>query len=296
MNTANEEPKAVNNMELLKQQAEGCGAGCGCHSSGSSGKARWVAIDAPRMRRHTFSVFRHLTNRMLILKPSLAVMSVALSFVCQASRAAETDILPTLRPMVAQIIKDADQIPQERKGQLKKIALYVKTQINSNETPQLTFICTHNSRRSHLTQVWAQTAAAYYGVSSVKTFSGGTEATACNIRAVRALRRAGFSVVEAEPGKNPVYLVQYSESAPPLRAFSKVYNQGGNPTEKYLAVMTCAQADKNCPVVEGSSMRVAVPYVDPKESDEKPEEEATYNERCKQIATEMFYCMSLVKS
>jgi hypothetical protein len=42
MNTTNEEPKASDNMELLKQQAEGCGVGCACHGSGASGKARWV--------------------------------------------------------------------------------------------------------------------------------------------------------------------------------------------------------------------------------------------------------------
>ena len=29
-------------MESLKQQAEDCGPGCGCHASGTSGKVRWV--------------------------------------------------------------------------------------------------------------------------------------------------------------------------------------------------------------------------------------------------------------
>ncbi|MCX6865736.1 MAG: hypothetical protein NTV46_05845, partial [Verrucomicrobia bacterium] len=41
MNTTNEEQKPTDNMETLKPQAQGCGAGCACHSSGASGKARW---------------------------------------------------------------------------------------------------------------------------------------------------------------------------------------------------------------------------------------------------------------
>jgi arsenate reductase (thioredoxin) len=222
-------------------------------------------------------------------------MSLTTLFNCPESRAAETNVLQTVRPFIAQVTKEFDQIPPDRQKELRKIALYVKSKLAANETPQLTFICTHNSRRSHLAQVWAQTAAAYYDVPGVKTYSGGIEVTACNIRTVWAMRRAGFSVVEISGGTNPVYLIQYSDSAEPLRAFSKLYNQGGNPTNNYVAVMTCDNADKNCPVVEGSSMRVGVHYVDPKESDGKPEEEATYDERCRQIAREMFFMMSQAK-
>ena len=183
----------------------------------------------------------------------------------------------------------------KRQQELKKIALYVKSKNAANEPAQLTFICTHNSRRSHFAAVWAQTAAEYYGVPGVKTFSGGIQVTACNIRTVEAMRRAGFSVVDSTGGTNPVYLVQYSVKAPALRAWSKLYNQDGNPKENYLAAMTCAHADKNCPVVEGASVRVGIHYEDPKDSDGKPEEKATYDERCRQIAREMFYAMSLAK-
>lgn len=227
---------------------------------------------------------------------TLIATAFACLLACPASHAAETNVLPTVRPLIAQVTKEFDQIPADRQKELKKIALFVKSKAAANETAQLTFICTHNSRRSHLAQLWAQTAAAYYDVPGVKTFSGGIEVTACNIRTVNAMKRAGFSVAESSSGKNPVYLLKYSETAEPLRAFSKIYNKDGNPTENYLAVMTCDHADKNCPVVEGSLMRVPVHYVDPKESDGKPEEEATYDERCKQIAREMFYLMSQAKA
>ena len=42
MNTPNEDGKPADNMELLKQQAAGCGSGCGCHATGTPGKTRWV--------------------------------------------------------------------------------------------------------------------------------------------------------------------------------------------------------------------------------------------------------------
>jgi hypothetical protein len=225
-----------------------------------------------------------------------AALVLAGSLAMNASQAAEADILPTLQPLVSRVTQEYSQIPADRQQELKKIALYVKSKNAAGEPAQLTFICTHNSRRSHLAALWAQTAALYYGVPGVKTYSGGVEVTALNIRAVRAMRRAGFSVVDSTGGTNAVYLIQYSEKQPAMRAYSKLYSAEGNPKDNFLAGMTCAQADKNCPIVEGSSVRVGIHYEDPKDSDGKPEEEATYDERCRQIAREMFFAMSQVKN
>jgi hypothetical protein len=105
--------------------------------------------------------------------------------------AKETDVLPSLKPMIDQVTKEFDQIPADRQRALKKVALFIRSKVTAKETPQLTFICTHNSRRSHLSQIWAQTAASYYDVAGVKAFSGGVEATACNERTVAALTHAG---------------------------------------------------------------------------------------------------------
>jgi arsenate reductase (thioredoxin) len=207
--------------------------------------------------------------------------------------AMENDVLPSIQPMISQVTQEFDQIPVERQVVLKKTALYIRTQVQAKEVTQLTFICTHNSRRSHLSQIWAQTAAAYYDLPAVKTFSGGTEVTACNERTVAALKRAGFDINNSTPDqKNPVYLVRYGPNAEPLRAFSKVYSSEGNPTSNFVALMTCDTADKNCPLVKGSVLRVAVPYVDPKVSDGSEKEVATYDERSRQIAREMFFLMS----
>lgn len=153
----------------------------------------------------------------------------------------------------------------------------------------MTFICTHNSRRSHLAQVWAATAAARYGFSQVYTYSGGTEATAFNSRAVAALERAGFDVLKTSDDRNPVYHVRYAADAAPLTCFSKVYDQAPNPGDGFCAVMTCGDANERCPVVHGAAQRIAITYEDPKSADGTPAEAARYDERCAQIAREMLY-------
>lgn len=208
--------------------------------------------------------------------------------------AAPTDLIEPLRPAAEAAAKAASTIPADRRAALRELANAILAEKAAGRVPQLTFICTHNSRRSHLSQIWAQTAALYHDVGPVKTFSGGTEATACNPRTVRALRRAGFSVAACDTSSNPVYLVQYAEVMPPLPAYSKKFAAEGNPSEGFIAVMTCDDANEACPVVSGATARIPVTYVDPKVSDDTDQEAATYDERCRQIAAEMFHLMELV--
>jgi len=205
-------------------------------------------------------------------------------------------LLPSLVEKAKMFESQAESIPAERKTQLDKLALYIKTQQSSGQASKLVFICTHNSRRSHLSQIWAKTAAEYYGIgSNIEAYSGGTEATAFNPRAVAALERAGFSI-EKPVGENPHYMVRFSDQAPALECFSKVYDQAPNPSEGFAAVMTCSQADKNCPSIPGASVRVPIPYEDPKVADGTPDEAKVYDERSAQIASEMFYLMKKVKA
>ncbi|MEM9338092.1 MAG: protein-tyrosine-phosphatase [Bacteroidota bacterium] len=179
-------------------------------------------------------------------------------------------------------------IGASRKTLLEEMASY----LNTADAPKLNFICTHNSRRSHLSQIWAQVAAHSYGVS-VTTFSGGTEATAFNPNAVAALDRAGFQITNPG-GDNPKYEVTFGEEIDPMVNYSKKFDEAPNPTKDFAAIMTCSEADAECPVVFGASKRIKLFYEDPKVADGTPEEGATYDERCKQIATEMFYLFSLV--
>lgn len=200
---------------------------------------------------------------------------------------------PALKTYIESFEEENTLIPQERKELLARLATYIREKMEQQQTVNLNFICTHNSRRSQLSQVWAATAASWYGLDSIRTFSGGTEATAFNLRAVDALQRAGFQI-ERPGGENPHYLLSFSEAAEPLECFSKVYDDPVNPDKGFAAVMTCSDADENCPFIPGVELRLPLTYNDPKEADDTPEETATYDERTRQIGRELFYMMQLV--
>lgn len=144
-----------------------------------------------------------------------------------------------------------------------------------------------------MSQIWATTAATYYGIKNIRCFSGGTEATAFNPRAVKAMERAGFRI-DNPGGTNPHYLVAFSDERSPIECFSKVYDDPFNPREHFAAVMTCSHANENCPFIPGAE-RISVTYEDPKVADDTPEESLKYNERVRQIGTEMFYAMRVSK-
>jgi arsenate reductase len=225
---------------------------------------------------------------------TLAALVLGFAGLIKAS-ASELDLLETLRPSAKQAISEFGQIDAERKKDLKEASAFIRERIKQGKPADLTFICTHNSRRSHLSQLWAQTAASFYGMTNVTTYSGGTEVAACNIRTVRALRRAGFSIVQSNGGTNPIYLAQFSDAQPAVKMYSKLFAGAENPQKDFAALFCCDQAAGTCPVVQGAALRLPVLYVDPKVSDNSPMEQATYDERSHQIAREMFYLMSQVK-
>ncbi|MEO1584235.1 MAG: protein-tyrosine-phosphatase [Planctomycetota bacterium] len=200
-----------------------------------------------------------------------------------------------LTEYVQQRIAEFDQIDDARRAELEAFARYVSSAAESADPVRLNFVCTHNSRRSHMAMIWAAVAASHYRLESVATFSGGTENTAFNPRAVAAIERAGLGVEAATPAPNPIYLVRYDGEASPLICFSKAYDQPPNPAAGFAAVMVCADADENCPVVFGADARFAIRYVDPKVSDDTDLEAATYDERCAQISREMLYAFSMVR-
>lgn len=207
----------------------------------------------------------------------------------------QTELLPGIAQTFAALEAKTADIPEERKTALKKLALYVGNRARAGEASDLVFICTHNSRRSHMSQIWASTAAHHYGISNhVRTHSGGTEATAFNVRSVAALQRQGFDIREtgrfAEAPSNPIYEVTLADGIA-FDCYSKVYDEPSNPSSDFAAVMTCSHADKNCPNIPGASLRVAVTYIDPKARDGQPDESQAYDERASQIATEMIFLM-----
>ncbi len=196
---------------------------------------------------------------------------------------------PSLEKYIDALKKDVDRIAESRKNTLLSLAEYIRT----SSSPKLNFICTHNSRRSHLGQIWASVAASYFNIEA-ETYSGGTEATAFHANAIKALERAGFEI-KSSRGENPHYQVHFSEDEAPIICFSKKYNDAINPQKDFAAIMTCSEADQECPVVFGASERIKLLYEDPKVADGTSKESEKYDERCKQIAIEMFYVFSNVE-
>jgi arsenate reductase (thioredoxin) len=206
-----------------------------------------------------------------------------------------TQFFPALKQYLLARADEFHEIPAERQSDLQTVAEYVRARLDKSMPAKLTFICTHNSRRSHLSQIWAQVAADYYSIDGVQTYSGGTEATAFNPRAVSAMQRCGLAISTSEvASSNPRYEVRtHVESAAQI-CFSKVYDALPNPTMDYCAIMTCSQADDACPLVMGCDLRMPIRYDDPKIADDTDRESSLYDERTRQICREMLYMMSCV--
>jgi len=207
------------------------------------------------------------------------------------------EVHPPLVKYIEARVAEFKRIPAKRQEQLASITEYIESQRTSERPARLLFICTHNSRSSQMGQLWAAVAAAHYGVDGIEVFSGGTESTAFNPRAVAALRRTGFSIEQVDPSQisatpNPHYSVQFAYRREPLDCFSKVYNEKPNPASGFCAIMVCSQADEACPDVPGASQRISLAYDDPKVADYTPEETARYDERCAEIARDMLFVFS----
>jgi arsenate reductase len=188
-----------------------------------------------------------------------------------------------------------DAISNERKQILQPLIDYIQTKVTENKNANLNFICTHNSRRSHLSQVWAQAAAHFYNLKNVYCYSGGTEATALFPMAAKTLEKAGFEIEVLSEGKNPVYAIKFDENEHPIIGFSKTFDDAFNPKSEFAAIMTCSDADANCPFIPGAEKRIPVKYDDPKAFDNTPQQAEKYEERSNQIAVEMLYVFSKIK-
>lgn len=188
-----------------------------------------------------------------------------------------------------------DTIPEERKAVLQTLIDYIQSKVEKNQSIRLNFICTHNSRRSHLSQVWAQTMAYHFGIKNLYCYSGGTEATAMFSKVVETLNNQGFQIQKLSETENPVYAVKYAQNESAIICFSKEYNNEFNPKNEFAAIMTCSNADEGCPLVFGAEARFPIKYEDPKASDNTAEQTQVYKNRSLQIAAEMFYVFSLIK-
>lgn len=187
-----------------------------------------------------------------------------------------------------------DQVSEDRKVILQPLIDYIKERKNSQASILLNFICTHNSRRSHLTQIWAQVMSEYYKIDKVFSYSGGTEATAMYPKVVETLISQGFKIKKASDSSNPIYYINLGDNIQPVIGFSKIFEDDFNPKSDFAAIMTCSSADEGCPFVFGSAKRIPITYEDPKAFDGTDLQNEKYLERSIEIATELKYVFSMV--
>ncbi len=185
-------------------------------------------------------------------------------------------------------------ITEDRKVILKPLIDFIQLKVSKKQEVRLHFICTHNSRRSHLSQVWAQTMAAFFNIQNVVCYSGGTESTALFTMIAKTLMNSGFQVTTISETNNPIYSIKYAENAHPIIGFSKKVDNNFNPKSEFAAIMTCSQADGDCPFIVGAEKRIPITYDDPKVFDNAPQQALQYEERSLQIATELFYVFSQI--
>ncbi|MDF4203285.1 protein-tyrosine-phosphatase [Maribacter sp. SA7] len=199
-------------------------------------------------------------------------------------------------PKIEQLISSlrTDLITKDRKEVLQPLIDFIQQKKAANSAIRINFICTHNSRRSHLSQVWAQTMATYFNINNVFCYSGGTEATALFPMVKETLKNQGFQIQKLSDTSNPVYAIKFSENEHPVIGFSKSYEDSFNPTSQFAAVMTCSQADSGCPFIAGAEKRVPITFEDPKAFDNTPQQAEKYAERSIQIATELCYVFSQI--
>ena len=198
-----------------------------------------------------------------------------------------------IREIIAQL--STERISEERKRILQPLIEFISSKLYKNEEVRLNFICTHNSRRSHLSQIWAQTMAFYYQIENVFCYSGGTEATAMFPKVVETLANQGFEILKLSVTENPVYAVKFAENEHAVICFSKKYDDDFNPKSEFAAILTCDSADENCPIVYGAEARIPIKYEDPKKSDGMPEMDETYFNRSLEIATEMKFIFENIR-
>lgn len=205
---------------------------------------------------------------------------------------------PTLFFKIEDLIKslNTETISSERKTVLQPLTDFIQSKVSGNQEIRINFICTHNSRRSHLSQVWAQTMANYFNIKNVFCYSGGTESTALFPMVAETLQNSGFQINTISKNENPIYSIKYADNEHPIIGFSKKLDDDFNPKSEFVAIMTCDSANEACPFVPGAKKRIPITFEDPKAFDNTPQQAEKYNERSLQIATELFYVFSQINS
>jgi len=181
---------------------------------------------------------------------------------------------------------EVEEISLQRKRILDQIITYIRKQQSNNQTVQLMFVCTHNSRRSQFGQIWALILADFYGIE-LTAYSGGTEVTKVHPTVIDVFKRLGVDITPVDNEKNQKYRLSIGGVKYPI--YSKLYDDKSNPSKDFIAVMTCSEAAENCPYIHGCLNRIPLSYEDPKVYDGTKKEQSAYKKTSNKLAREMIY-------
>jgi arsenate reductase (thioredoxin) len=189
--------------------------------------------------------------------------------------------------------QEIPELSEEHREAVAILSNYVTHKLDTGVPPAIQFICTHNSRRSQMAQAWSAAIADYFGLA-VRSYSGGTEATQIAPLTLEALYECGFDVAE-EDGDNAKTKVAWRPNSAGATLFSKRFDYSGNVSKKFLAVMTCSDADENCPVVPGAEERIPLTFEDPGKFDNTEEALDEYISTCLNIGYVLFLAYARAK-
>ncbi len=190
--------------------------------------------------------------------------------------------------LVDRLLAETTRISEERRSLLDDIASKMAMEYIENGSLDVLFICTHNSRRSQLAELWLAIGAKHFGLPGLRVWSGGTDVTSFNYRMVFALQHRGFELYRSKEGDNPHYRTRDLNEK---MFFSKRYDDEFNPGKNFMAITVCDDADEGCPMVHGAVARFHLPYVDPKAADDTDKEIEVYIEKVDEIGREILYCL-----
>jgi len=214
---------------------------------------------------------------------SEAEISIALETANPSSR---LRLAPELRRHAEFLSTSFDMIESSHLDEMDQLSNWIVENWRHDGTLQVLTTCTGNSRRSILSAAMGNMAAAYYGFDNIRFHSGGTIPSAFNKRTIATLQEIGFQInptgEEAlrwdSKTSNPIYSVVWGKDLEATE-FSKTYKDKSNPKSGFAAILVCNEADAECPIVPGASLRLSMTFVDPKLYDDGVFEKRKYAER-----------------
>ena len=175
-----------------------------------------------------------------------------------------------------------------RQSMMDGYAKEIANHIRKNGSANLVYVCTHNSRRSQFAQLWSAHHSEMLKLP-ITSYSAGTEKTACHPNVLEVLRNEGFGI-ESDVDNHRV--VWNGNTLTTLG--SKTIDSGDLPNE-FFAIMTCSDADENCPFIPSALGRFRLTFEDPKWSDKTNDAIKVYQETSLTISNDIKYLLQQIK-